>query len=160
MTKSLGLTLIECLLSLFLLSMLFMSALPSVSGLLQKNQMQVLQDDLKSAIFYARSQALIRNQPILLTPLSETNDWSEGITVFVDNETHRYASDSEILFQWHWSYSDVRVTYHGFQANQALRFVPEISQNAVNGYFLIQNQYQQGIKVVINRFGRVRIERA
>ncbi len=132
-------------------------SIPALYSLHQKNQVQVIQDDIKSAIRFGTSEALISGNNLILTPLKNSNDWSDGILLFVDNTKHRYTPDVKLLREWRWQSPNVRVIWQGFQSNNYLLFSSDISQNAMNGYFEISSKTQQPVKLVINRLGRVRL---
>lgn len=154
-----GFTLIELLICLVLMATIFMFSAPLTSRLYQQNQIQVIQDNIQSAIRFAKTQALVTGKNMLLTPLPNSMDWSSGILMFADNEKHVYTPTSQIVHEWHWQYPAVEVSWYGFQSNQYLLFSIEASRNAANGYFLIKSQVPQRVKLVVNRMGRVRVAR-
>ena len=144
-----GFTWIECLLTLSIFSILLWFSIPFATSLYQKNQMQVIQDDIKSAIRFAKMRALMDGKNEVLMPLSSSHDWSRGMQLRVDKTT-------QTLFEWHWPSSSIHVSWHGFLSNHFLYFSADINQSATNGYFLIQSPQQPVIKLIINRLGRVR----
>lgn len=156
MLKIAAFTLIELLIALAIAGLSLMFIMPYASSLQQKNQLCVVQDDITSAIRFAKTQALISDNNIILTPLPGMTDWSHGISAFVDNATHQYTLDDQLLFEWHWQSSAIEVTWHGFQSSQYLLFAAESHRNAANGYFLIKAKSLPPIKLLVNRLGRVR----
>ena len=118
----------------------------------QKNQSQVIQADIKGAIRYAKTKALIDGKSLVLKPLQDSTDWSNGMQLFIDNAT----TDAELIHEWRWTALCIHVTWHGFQSRRDLLFSSEISQNAVNGYFEIKTHSNQIVNLVVNRLGRVR----
>lgn len=160
MLKTRAYTLIETLLCLGLISILLCFSLPHLSSLHQKNQMEVIQDDLKSAIRFAKTEALINDSNLILTPMQDTNDWSHGMLLFIDNTKHHYTQDDTLLREWHWHTPNVQVAWHGFQSSEYLLFSADASRNAMNGRFVIStnDKSKPTVKLVVNRLGRVRRE--
>ena len=106
--------------SLSILVMVLFFSIPFVSSLYQKNQLQVRQDDIKASIQFAKIQAQVRHQNLLLTPIAGNNDWSAGMRLFVDNAQHRYTPKEKVLHEWHWKASDISISWHGFQSDHYL----------------------------------------
>ncbi len=148
-----GLTLIELLLTIAILGLILWFSLPLSSSFYQKIQLQVIENEIKSAIRFAKTQALISGYPILL----RTIDGSKGLTVCVDNMKHQCAPDDSTLQEWHWSYDGIDVDWSGFQSKQYLIFSADESKNAVNGYFSIKYKGRLVTKITLNRLGRVRV---
>ncbi len=134
-----------------MVSILLCFSIPFATSLYQKNQMQVIQDEIKSAIRFAKMRALIEGKNLMLMPLSTSNDWSGGMQLRVDNR-------APPLFVWHWSSPQIQVNWHGFQSHHILYFAVDNNRNATNGYFLIQSATQPTIKLIVNRLGRVKSE--
>ena len=147
MLKIAGFTLVESLISLALFALLLLISIPYTARLYQKNQVQVIQDEIKGAIRFSRLRALSEGQDLVLMPRAASNDWSSGMQLM--NSGHR-------LFEWHWASPQIHVTWHGFQSNHFLRFSPDANRYATNGYFFIQSASFPPVKIVVNRLGRVR----
>lgn len=152
-----GLTLVELLVTLSLLSIVLCCSLPLAPSLYKKNQMQMIVDNVKGAIQVAKMQALISGDTLALTPIGGAGDWSDGMLLFVDNVKHQYSSETRLLYQWHWKSVGVDLAWQGFQSRNYLLFAPDMSSNATNGYFIITNHQLQA-KLVVNRFGRVKVD--
>lgn len=152
-----GFTLLELLICLALTATLLMFSTSITSKLYQKNQIQVIQDNIQGAIRFAKTHALTTGKNMLLTPLMNSNDWSKGMLLFVDNDKHHYTPTTQIIHEWHWQYPAIQVSWTGFQSNQYLLFSADANQNAANGHFLIKNKTHKMIKIVINRMARTKV---
>lgn len=126
------------------------------SSVSQKNQLDVFTNEMKSAIQYAKLQSLMRGKKLVLRPVSSTNDWSAGMVLFVDNKTHEYRSDKDIVHQWHWKEGAIQISWHGFQSSSFLVFTPALSSQSLNGTFVFENNVHEQKKLIINRLGRVK----
>lgn len=89
-----GLTLIELLLVITILSIALGIGAPSFSKLIENGQRKTTQNDLLTGISFARNQAITRGTSVTLCPLNATNqcsrDWNEQpITIFSDPERKR-----------------------------------------------------------------------
>ena len=142
--KSKGFTLIELLVSLVLIATLLFFSLPITSTIHKKNKIQSIQNDIKAAIRFAKTQALVTGQNVILKPLHNSKSWSDGIQL-------QYASDDKPFHEWRWHSSGIQVTWHGFQSSHYLLFSVDAGRNTVNGTFEIDH-----VELVLNRLGRVR----
>ena len=156
--SEIGFTLIELLVSLSVLAIVLCCSFSFAPALYKKNQLQKVTDELKGAIVFAKIQALLTGDVLALTRLPGSNDWSDGIVLFIDNPKHQYTPDAKLLHEWHWKYAGIHITWQGFQSKAYLLFSPDISNSTVNGSFLMTNENQQQSKLVVNRLGRVTVQ--
>ena len=157
MKKDNGFTLIEVLLSLSIVATLLFFTLPFESFFYKKNQAQVIQSDIQSAVRYAKTHALAIGENVILTPLQGSTDWSLGMLMLVDNAKHGYTSNAQLIHEWHWKKSGVAVSWRGFQSKHYLLFAADPRQNSVNGSFLIKTGPNYTVKLLLNKLGRIRI---
>jgi prepilin-type N-terminal cleavage/methylation domain-containing protein len=149
--KAKGFTLIECCIGLSLFALLLTFCLPYLSIMQQKNQFQVVQNEVKNAIRFAKIQARVSSHSVVLMPLRGTTDWSHGIRAAYSAQAH-----APSLFEWHWVAPHVQVIWKGFQSSHYLRLSADLSQSAANGSFMITTPSQSSMELVVNRLGRVR----
>lgn len=152
--KKLGLTLIETLIGLFLVSLIAFFSLSYVS-VYKKDQLSIVCEEIKNAVHLARMQALSTGKKLVLTTIPETSNWAEGMVLYLDTPQHQYDTSSKPIYAWRWKSSGIDVSWHGLQSNDYLIFAAELKSNITNGYFLIKNSTQE-IKLIVNRLGRVR----
>lgn len=151
-----GFTLIELFIVLSLFVMTYYFSASFYSSWSVKNRMKRVSEEIQYAVSQARTGALLQRDALILSPLSETHDWSQGMILFEDNNTHQYQSDSTVRQVWHWRTRDIQVEWHGFQSTNYLRFATYIHQSAVNGFFIISSQVvPKKIKLIVNRAGLV-----
>ncbi len=92
-----GVTLIELMVTLFLVSILIAIASPSFSGLLRENQLNNQTTELTRALHYARSQALALGKSVLICSVDSTLNcstqnkkiWTHGWLVAIDQNNNR-----------------------------------------------------------------------
>jgi len=82
-----GYTLTELLLALALTALLTAIALPSFSGLVQRDRLTQAAERLYGDLTHARTQAILRGQTVALA--ARTDGWNSGWTVFVDTNHNR-----------------------------------------------------------------------
>ena len=150
-----GFSLIELLTALIIFGILCAYTMSFLPSLQQKNQLQVTADEITQAIHYAKIQALSNGRSVTLAPRSENEDWSVGMQLFVDNKTHRYTPKTTLIREWYWRGAAVRVRWHGFESSHYLRFSSDLMSRGCNGYFIIEDNRSNQIKLVVNRLGRV-----
>lgn len=155
MMRNYGLTLIELLAGLVIISIMFAFCLPLGFSLYGKNQLKVLENEISIAIRFARNMALMKHIPLVLSPLPKTNNWSDGMILFVDNKNHQYTETDQLIHQWNWQKLKVQVNWQGFRSHNYLIFSSTLSHSANNGHFTLRNKEGETVKLVINRLGRV-----
>ena len=74
-------------------------AAPGLHRIVQAQELRVAASDLYSAVQLARSQAMARNEPVIITTRDAAgSDWSRGWTVYIDRDNNRQAgAGDEIL---------------------------------------------------------------
>ncbi|CAN5229124.1 hypothetical protein BH10PSE18_BH10PSE18_37640 [soil metagenome] len=94
-----GLTLVELMVTLAILAILMAAAAPSFSGFLRNAELTAVANSFVAALNAARSAALKRNLPALVTPLDDAHtDWTQGFVAFVDvNWNARYDEGIDIV---------------------------------------------------------------
>ncbi len=89
--KNLGLTLVELLITLTIVSIVVGLAVPSFSALTKSNALTSQSNYFTSAIQLARSEAIKRNTRVIVctrsgTSCGTTSDWEDGWIVFADDD--------------------------------------------------------------------------
>lgn len=85
-----GFTLIEMMIVLIIMGVILALSAPSIWELLQKNRMQSAVDNFYAGLIFARSEALKRNQPVVIcksgsgTACPGTGNWEQGWMLFAD----------------------------------------------------------------------------
>lgn len=143
-----GFTLIELLASLALCAVIMLFGAVSLSERYQKNQLDRVCERIESILKVARTEALIRGEPVRLEPLSESGHWNKGIVLL----THR---QSEPIYQWCWTLRGISVDWQGFQSKAYLIVAPDLRHAASNGQFTLNHKHWQ-YRLVVNRLGRVK----
>ena len=92
-----GITLIELMVTLAVAAILLTVATPSFTSMIKENRSASEQRSLMSIISTARSEASHRNQ--LITIASLTDDWSNGLQVFVDLDSDSIFNNTDILIK-------------------------------------------------------------
>lgn len=153
-----GLSLIEIIVVLLLLSILLITVIPLSNGFLNQNQLSIRKNEIITAIHYARNQALSRNQELLLISKSGNSDWSRGMLLIQDiNRTGSYSEGDKVLHSWKWHGNAITVSWNGFYSDHYIKFSPEIKSLTANGYFsLVDKNKQVTEKITLNRFARIR----
>lgn len=143
-----GFTLIELLIYSGVLCILLMISIRVSVDLYQKKHADIIANDIKSAIRYARNVTFDNDVPMTLSPLPDTRDWSMGMILHTDKD--------KIVYQWQWNYAGVRVAWRGFRSNNYITFSPVLRQSTANGHFNIVTTRQYKKELIVNRLGHVR----
>lgn len=91
MKKNTGFTLIELMITLFIVGVLLAVGVPSLKSFMQSNQLVATSNELVSAIHVARSEAIKLNKKVTICVssdgqncLANSNKWQKGWIVFID----------------------------------------------------------------------------
>lgn len=156
-----GFTLVECLISLALMVVILLLALPRYDNFLENTKEQLLSTQLLRAINLARSEAMLRNTTVSLCGSSDqlncTEDWIKGFLIFLDPSEENL--DKKIIAQFKNKTMSGHLYWHPFRSDQPnLQFSASGTTNENNGTFSYIRAYQTKPIwfIIINKFGRAR----
>lgn len=154
MIKDNGYTLIELLFVLGVFSALCLFSMSSLTGLRQRNEEQILLDEMRVVIQFAKVQAVNLNQPLYLTALN--SNWSEGIALF---RTDYKSLKKTLVQQWSWKHPSWDIAWSGVNGDKQIIISADIAQSMSNGRFILNNtQTTKQIVLTLNRLGRIKIK--
>lgn len=143
MKKNTGFTLVELMITLFIISILLTVGLPSLRSYTQSNQLIASSNELLSALHIARSEAIRLNTRVSIcessnrTDCSSTGDWKNGWIVFVDANGDRAGTGSvcdlpgtDCLLRVHEAINDDRLTVAGKMDNDTTVDIEYFTFNA------------------------------
>ena len=155
-----GLSLIELLIVMIIIAILAVMVTPLSHRFMGYNLLTVRTNSLLSIISYAKNMALLKGQDLTLSPLCQNNecDWSNGMRLFVDqNKSHQFNEEDQLLYVWSWDKKGIKISLHGFISDNYLIFSHLALSNALAGNFVLcYFNSIEGVKVTINRLGRMR----
>ena len=97
MYRESGFTLLEVLIAVAVLAILTALAMPSFTGLIERNKARTVANDLLASILVARSEAIKRERQTALTRAVGSQNWTHWLT-FVDNDRSKsFNSGDELL---------------------------------------------------------------
>lgn len=153
-----GFTLIEVLITLILLAGLSLLSFSSSSFLRHKNERQLIIDELRTAVQYAKIQAINLGHPVSLSPFDIQLNWSKGMILTQHNSK---TNKTDILYQWQWHHPHWNITWSGI--NSPNRII--LSNNPIsaisNGKFILIDLYtKERVVIILNKLGRIRVKSA
>lgn len=144
-------SLIELLITLTLVSLFVSLALPSFAGLVERNRIYGLRDQLQAQLQHARTSSVLHNRDLEVCGSSDgqacDEHWQKGwVLRFTDNAqilSHQQLSPSHRIM---WAGATERIRFHGNGTSPL-----------GNGRFYICDQHQAVVlQIVISRQGRIR----
>jgi len=98
-----GFTLIELIITVFILSVLLAVAMPSFLDTVRSNQISAQANDFVGALSLARSEAVKRGRNITITATSSTssNEFGGGWSIFVDSDNDGVVDSGEEIIRVH-----------------------------------------------------------
>ncbi|WP_404390910.1 GspH/FimT family pseudopilin [Pseudoalteromonas phenolica] len=158
-----GLTLIELLVTLSLIIILTLLAVPSFNNVLHKNRPEVALKQIKRQIFLSRGYAITHDKYISFCGLVQNKChkdlWHESLTSFVDtNRNHVLDGDEEVLYV----IDRINIQDELSYPRHAITFKPDGSlKGLANGTFVYcafdLEGKPTGLEMSINNAGRARM---
>lgn len=156
-----GTTLIEQIMVLAIIGILIGIAAPSLGKLVIRNQQQIAQSDLISALQHARGTALTTGKRTLLCPTrdgshcSDDLHWENGWLLFQDPDSSNQPEHGP-LYVWR-GYSS-KLTIRGTDGRRFVRFLPDGSANGSNITLLFcqRGNPDHVLSVFVSNNGRIR----
>lgn len=145
-----GLTWIELLVTLAICGVLLSVGTPSLKTWYVTQSKYRMLEDMKRGLAYARTEAFLQGETLVLRPTQGSTDWSSGMQL-------QSEKDSKIQHVWHWRTMGMHLTWHGFLKSEGLIISPNPGRLAMNGYFLLESSSVSPERWVVNRFGRIRV---
>jgi type IV fimbrial biogenesis protein FimT len=153
--KSGGVTLIELLTVLAILTILLGVGVPSFQSLLQSQRLTTTTNGLFATVNLARSEAIQRGARVDLVPGGDGSDWKNGWVVFIDeNADHKVNDQEKIVFTQGAVPPGIEITSN-FSGND-IAYTGTGRSNA-NGSLFLEQGVQSRRTVTINLLGRARV---
>ncbi len=152
------LTWVEVLVTLAILGVLSSAGVSLWRGSQTNQAERRLLNDVERVLVFARNQAFLQAETLVLRPRVASEGWSSGMVL----ERKHDAQDghAQRLHTWRWHDASVRLSWHGFLGDHALVIDHRPAKLTMNGYFLLEKtNSNQKVRWVVNRFGRIRVLR-
>ncbi|KTD60519.1 GspH/FimT family pseudopilin [Legionella shakespearei] len=150
-----GFTLLEVMFTLILFICLSLFSINALSLFREKNEKQMIIDELKMAIQYAKFQGINLGHTLYLTPPNAETDWSKGMEL---KQLNKITGQMELLHQWQWQHRNWSLSWSGANANKIL--ISNNPSHAIsNGTFTLTDvKSHQSVKILLNRLGRLKVK--
>ena len=161
---SAGLTLLELLIALFVLSILLGVALPDFRDLVQNKRSDASVRTLLTAIELARTGAIVNNSLVTLCPSDEgeecSGNWEDGVLLFVDYDGDRKIDGADyILRYFEFPHLEGKLYWRAFQNRKYLQITPQGFTRYQNGNFTFcpnDGDLRHARQIILNRNARAR----
>lgn len=160
--KAYGFSLIELMVVFAIIMGLLVAVVPIGREFILKNRLENRVNTIRMALKYAQHQAQLKKKTLVLRELSDEGGWSKGMRLFVDmNHSHQFDKPDSLIREWHWPKGSPSINWHGFVSDHYLIFSPSVRQALLSGHFWIHLPYDEdkkGVKIIVNRLGRLKTE--
>jgi type IV fimbrial biogenesis protein FimT len=160
-----GVTLIELLMVLAILSIFALNAFPNLSALVAKERSTTLINALAGALAYARSEAILKHATVLTcqsnngSECTRSENWHNGWIIFIDKNRNKQRDPEENLLRVYAAINNgTQATFRGSSGIKHYMKYKPTGQASPNGSFLICNpNIGVGKALVMYRSGRLRL---
>ena len=164
MTRSLGYTLPELIITLFLLALLAGISLPDLSRYMDQRKGDITVRRLAQAVEFARVAAISSGGLVTLCRSRDGmvcgGEWREGVLIFTDRNGNRLVDqDDSILRHMTFPGSDGRIQWRAFRNRQYLQITKLGFTRFQNGNFTYcpaGGDPRMAHQIIVNRTARVR----
>lgn len=161
-----GFTLIELIVSLAVVSIIIINVLPNLGNLVARERSTVLINTLAGAFAYARTEAIMKQKPVVTCQSDDGNkcsitaDWHNGWIIFTDeNNNKQHDTNEELLRVYTAIENGTRAKFDRVTNYYYVRYQPS-GRAYPNGTFLICNPNAGvGKALVLAMTGRVRLSK-
>jgi type IV fimbrial biogenesis protein FimT len=166
-----GLTLVELIVTLAIVSILLAIAIPGYANFMNFNRLVAVTNDLASSLQLARSEAIRRGIRVTVCKSGNSMDtdaacdssagWHQGWLVFVDGGTKGVVDPGDSILKVHGGVPEVGITASNFSAYAS--FLPSGSSQGPSGlgngslYVCVAGSKRS---IIINTIGRMRIAKS
>lgn len=160
-TRQSGFTLIELLITVTLVGVFAVLAIPSLTEMMATQRLRSTADNLHIAALQARSIALRDNQRVVVRPVDDDTNWKKGWNVFVDTDRDNVLGTNTLVVTPEALPDDINVTKvtgsNDFFGYDGTGFLASIG-GAANATWKISSTRTTKIRcLIIERTGRARI---
>lgn len=159
-----GLTLIELMIVIAIISILAAMAAPSFNSILRRHQVSAETDVLFALIHLARTEAIKRNSVVTICKSNDADQcggtWTDGWIVFQDNDKDGSRDIGDTLIASGSIGKGYLLKWTAFGSNNYIRFTPRTLTLAQNGTFRLcpyDGDIHFARAVVISKTARVRL---
>lgn len=158
-----GVSLLELLCTMAVMTVLLSIAVPAISTFKQKQQIRSMQTDLLKMTHLARYLAMTRQTKVTLCPLTElgicNQQWTQSLSSFIDGNGNRRLDQGEEIVGTLYVPDQITLRWRGMLPANSIHFSTQGVTFVSNGTMSIcpQNKSVKAGAMVINRQGRVRL---
>ncbi len=162
-THSQGFTLIELIILLAIVSILFRFGMPAFQDIMANNRMATQINTMVTSFNLARSEAVKRNQNIVLCPNDEGRcakqpHWHNGWLMFVDNNFDReFDDDEEEIIYIEAAKENIEITSSRYRRRVVFRTLGTSAGSNASFIFCDQRGPSQARAVILSNTGRARV---
>ena len=161
-----AITLIELIITLAVLAILSIIALPHYHNLMAKRELNHVSQILRQAIQTSKSWARLHQSNMVICPSSsgqqcQTGEWNQGFIIFKDSDRDRQLDNNESIF----NYTQLNLKYGDLTWRGTLS-IPSLTFNAAQGlpigsngsFYYCAKTSNNHLRLVLSKMGHERTE--
>lgn len=161
--KSNGFSLAELTITLAIISIMLLIAVPAMKDTLESNQHAQAVNQLVSTLHFARSNAVSTRSVVTLCHgklgCSPGMHWSSSLLTFLDSNTNGQLDNNEQLLRLEPLQEKLSWKWVSFGQKPYMQFKTNGTTRALNGTFTLCRDQQPKHQIVISLSGRVRTQK-
>ncbi len=161
--KSSGLTIIELIVTLAVVSAIVSIGIPTMSTLIERNQFKAEASKVHRAISLTRANAVYRSEPVTLCPLESSKqcgtDWDNQLSVFSDINSNGVLDKEESILYSLPALPEDSSVIRTHSRDIAITFRPDGSAFGYNGTVSVcfKGDTELSSTVIVSSVGRIRL---
>lgn len=159
-----GFTLLELLGTITIVLIIFGIGISVLKTTVSTNRLATSINALAGSLAYTRSEAIRRNQPIVICKrmtdmeCSREGDWRQGWLVYVDVNRNRTLDETETILGSHQLAEKIQVDYRAFGSQHYLVYRPSGTTRTNGTFTFCDPAYPESARaLIITKTGRARL---
>jgi len=162
--NEMGMTLVELMVTVAILGIVMVIGVPSFRGIVDRNRIAAHTNDFLSALYLARSEAIMRGRRVVLcksnngTACATSGNWEQGWIVFVDADGTNTVTTGDTVLRVHGQLESGDTLVGNTNVNTYISYAPSGYLLSLVGTLSVCSSSSAKNAIIINRVGRAQTD--